>query len=263
MTVTELQQPEESRVLYEDAEHQFIWMGWEDAERHDTFIQTNQCLVVSGEEAVFFDPGGAYVFPHVYEAVLNHVPHESIRHIVTSHQDPDVSSSVPLWLKTTPATLHISQVWEMFITHFGIDEEERVAPIPDTGKALELENGAQLQFIPAHFLHSVGNFQVYDPRSRILFSGDMGASIFPPGERPFFVLDFDSHVRYMEGFHRRYMHSQRVCRNWIERVRDLPIDFMVPQHGAILTADDVPRFLDWLWELECGGDRIVSISGGQ
>jgi len=36
-----------------------------------------------------------------------------------------------------------------------------------------------LRFIPANFLHSPGNFLLYDSRSTILFSGDIGAAIAP------------------------------------------------------------------------------------
>ena len=29
--------------------------------------------------------------------------------------------------------------------------------------------------LPAHFLHSVGNFHIYDPIAKILYTGDLGA----------------------------------------------------------------------------------------
>jgi len=41
---------------------------------------------------------------------------------------------------------------------------------------------AIIKVIPAHFMHSEGNFQFYDPVSKILFSGDMGASIVSHNE---------------------------------------------------------------------------------
>ena len=64
----------------------------------------------------------------------------------------------------------------------------------------------ELIFLPAHFLHSAGNFQVYDTQSRILFSGDLGASI---GTSYLEVSDFDAHIQYMEAFHQRYMPSNQ------------------------------------------------------
>ena len=50
--------------------------------------------------------------------------------------------------------------------------------IPDEGRIIEL-GGAKLYYLPAHFLHSEGNFQLYDPTSKILYSGDLGASHRP------------------------------------------------------------------------------------
>ena len=57
--------------------------------------------------------------------------------------------------------------------------------------------GCTLFAVPAHFLHSVGNFQLYDPVSRILFSGDMGASMVDDASP---VNDFVNHIPSMAGF---------------------------------------------------------------
>ena len=50
--------------------------------------------------------------------------------------------------------------------------------LPDEGGLVPLGN-AVIRAVPAHFLHSVGNFGFYDPTSRIFFSGDIGASLIP------------------------------------------------------------------------------------
>lgn len=73
-----------------------------------------------------------------------------------------------------------------------------------------------MKAIPAHFLHSVGNFQLYDPVSKILFSGDMGASLVDDAAP---VSDFAAHIQYMDGFHRRYMAANKICRLWARMVR--------------------------------------------
>ena len=106
--------------------------------------------------------------------------------------------------------------------HFGIDQlmETRLKGIPDPGMWLDL-GGSEIAILPAHFPHSPGNFHVYDPQSRILYSGDLGASLGADGYK---VLDFDAHVRFMAGFHRRYMASSvalwagwRWCASWMSR----------------------------------------------
>ncbi|MFX8293428.1 MBL fold metallo-hydrolase, partial [Acinetobacter baumannii] len=71
---------------------------------------------------------------------------------------------------------------------------------------------SHLLAVPAHFLHSEGNFQFYDPESRILFSGDLGASMVHANVAAKPVEDFDAHLPLMAPFHRRYMSGNRVCR---------------------------------------------------
>ena len=67
------------------------------------------------------------------------------------------------------AKLHAPWLWEGFIKHFGCNSIEYVA-IPDEGGTLALET-CELHFIPAHYLHSSGNFHLYDRQARILMSG--------------------------------------------------------------------------------------------
>jgi len=62
----------------------------------------------------------------------------------------------------------------------------------------------------------------------------------------------------MESFHRRYMNSNRVCRFWVNMVRTLEVESIVPRHGrALVGKPAVAEFLDWLERLECGVDLIT------
>ena len=71
------------------------------------------------------------------------------------------------------------------------------------------------------------------------------------------VSDFDAHIPYMEGFHRRYMASNKVMKAWANMVRGLDIETIVPQHGAYFKGKKmVQRFIDWCADLECGVDLI-------
>ena len=135
--------------------------------------------------------------------------------------------------------------------------QQRLISIPDDGKALQIGDSV-LVAIPAHYLHSEGNFQFYDPVSKILFSGDLGAS-FVDGEHvseP--VDDFEAHIPYMESFHRRFMGSNKVLRLWVNMVRDLDIHWIVPQHGRSFQGKRiVAELLQWLEDLECGIDLLT------
>jgi flavorubredoxin len=109
----------------------------------------------------------------------------------------------------------------------------------------------ELRLIPAHYLHSSGNFHVYDPRAKILFSGDVGAALEPVGA-PLEIDDFQAHIPRMQKFHERWMPSNTAKLDWIRRVRQLDIKLMVPQHGRLLRGAMVGRFLDWFEQLEVG-----------
>ena len=131
---------------------------------------------------------------------------------------------------------------------------DRLKPIPDEGMVLTL-GGAKLIILPAHFLHSPGNFHVYDPTSRILYSGDLGASIGAGYDE---VTDFDAHLKYMEGFHRRYMSANVAMRRWAAAARKLDIEIIAPQHGALFRGRAlVERFISWAEALPCGVDLLT------
>ena len=61
----------------------------------------------------------------------------------------------------------------------------------------------------------------------------------------------------MEGFHRRYMVSGKVLKLWAHMARQLPIQMIVPQHGAPLAGPAVKEFIDWIENLSCGVDHLT------
>src|SRR5690606_19628006 len=112
------------------------------------------------------------------------------------------------------------RLWERFVPHFckAGKTAGRVIGIPDAGMRIRVGRG-ELIALPAHFLHSEGNFQFYDPVSRILFSGDLGASMISGRTAAQPVESLDGHLRHMEAFHRRYMVSNKILRLWARMVR--------------------------------------------
>jgi flavorubredoxin len=152
----------------------------------------------------------------------------------------------------------ISKLWVRFVPHFcsGDNSAGRVLGIPDEGMNLPLGESI-IKAIPAHFMHSEGNFQFYDPIAKILFSGDMGASLVGHTEADTPVENFKNHIQFMEGFHKRYMISNKICRLWVSMVRQLDIEAIVPQHGrAFVGKKMVNEFLNWIEGLPCGIDLL-------
>ena len=228
-------------------------------------IQSNQFLILNKDNGevngAVIDPGGDLTYTPLTLALLKHTDMRHIRYVIGSHQDPDIIASLPRWLLHTEATVVISKLWERFLPHLNSafttgrlqsGYMKRMISVPDEGAILQLGT-SYLFALPAHFLHSEGNFQFYDPISKILFSGDMGASMVGDPHVP--VDDFDEHVATMKAFHQRYMSSSKVNAFWANAVRELDVDMIVPQHGkAFVGKDMINNFLNWIEKLPCGVD---------
>lgn len=235
--------------LYEGQFHEWIVFG-RDPDKPERIIDTNQYMIKSNREAILLDPGGIELFSSMLAAIVHYLPVDQVTHLFASHQDPDIISSLGLWDKTiSNATLHAPWLWEGFLRHYGCENIQYDA-IPDEGKSLKFD-GIEIDFIPAHYMHSSGNFSVYDREAKILFSGDIGGGMNDP-EDSLFVEDFESHIPKIKTFHQRWMPSERAKNTWIKRVRKLDINMLCPQHGSIYKGKDVERFLDWLESLTVG-----------
>lgn len=242
-----------SLTLFDNGSHQNIQL--EDFGR-GLAVQANQHLIISGGEGLLLDPGGHKVYARASAETMSLLGWGKLRYLFFSHQDPDIIAASNGWMMTTDADAYISALWVRFVPHFGLDElvSNRLKAIPDEGMILPLGN-SEVVLIPAHFLHSEGNFQLYDPVSKILYTGDLGASL---GMSYQIVSDFDEHIRYMDGFHRRYMVSKSVMKAWAAMVRELDIEMIAPQHGAIFKGREmVERFIAWCEGLDCGIDLML------
>lgn len=227
-------------------------------------IPSNQLVIVDQEEAALFDPGGELTYTALSIELSKHISIHKLRYVCASHQDPDIITSLPRWLMHTNCKVVTSQLWSRFLPHLvsgfvtgRMDKtiSERMIEVPDEGMDLPLGKNL-IRVIPAHFLHSVGNFHFYDPVAKVLFSGDVGAAV-TPGQDHLCVNSFAEHVQLMAGFHRRYMASNKACRTWVNAVRRLEVDIMIPQHGQPFVGQQmVNDFLDWFEQLQCGVDLM-------
>lgn len=219
-------------------------------------IQANQFLIVNNGEGAIIDPGGNLSFNELFMSLSRHFVPRDLRYLLASHADPDIIGSLDRWLSSTSAKLVIPQIWARFAPHFtkAGKTEGRVLGVPDAGGLLSLGN-MQLHLLPAHFLHAEGNMHFWDPVSHILFTGDLGVSLTSGTQAQQPVTELDLHIPRMEGFHRRYMVSNKVLRLWVNMVRELPISMIAPQHGAPIRGERAIRELfDWLENLDCGID---------
>ena len=253
--------------LYRDKNHACL-MFTDLVEEDGQAVQANQFLIVDDGTGAIIDPGGNLAFNELFIGMTQHFPPHKLSYLLASHADPDIIASLDRWLTSTKATLVISRVWERFVPHFTKvgKTENRIIGVPDCGARLPLGRN-ELVLVPAHFMHSEGNFQFYDPISRILFTGDLGVSMMSGAQARVPVTDLGPHIPLMEGFHRRYMVSNKILRLWARMARQLDIAMLVPQHGApIMGQPAINDFFDWIENLMCGidvfDDRAYQIPQG-
>lgn len=223
-------------------------------------VQANQFLIIDHGEGAIIDPGGNMTFNELTLTMRKYIGLTHLDFILASHADPDIIASLDRWMTATQAKLIISRLWARFAPHFCKvgKTDNRIIGVPDAGGLLRLGQ-TDLQILPAHFMHSEGNFQFYDPVSKILFSGDLGVSMVS-GERakqPF--TDLEAALPFMEAFHRRYMVSNKILRYWANMVRPMDIEMIVPQHGAPIRGKAaVAQFINWAESLSCGIDLMTT-----
>lgn len=226
-------------------------------------VQANQFLIIDNTRAAVLDPGGDLTYVPLTMELNKYTRLSNLDYVMASHQDPDIITSMPRWLVYTNANVVASKLWARFLPHlnsaFMSDRMkgnwiDRLVELPDQGARIPLGE-TEIVAVPAHFLHSVGNFQFYDPISKILFSGDMGASMVEDASAK--IEDFRLHIEKMRGFHQRYMCSNKVIRLWVKMVRTMDIEMIVPQHGSPFVGKaQINQFLDWIENLQCGIDLM-------
>lgn len=248
--------------LYNDGKHVCLMFNDLVDDSSSAAVQANQFLIVSDGEGALLDPAGNMTYNELVVSMQKFFPYKRLKYIFASHQDPDIVASLNKWLLATDCTLYVSALWERFVPHFCTNNRAngRILGIPDRGLVVPMRD-TKIIALPAHFLHAEGNFQFYDTKSKILFSGDMGASLVHHDaivEPITTKAEFMAHLPKMEGFHRRYMVSNKVCRFWANMVRSMDVDMLVPQHGRWFKGKEVINaFLDWIQDLRCGIDLFT------
>jgi len=241
--------------LYNDGRHKCI--AFYDLVSGDG-IQANQFLIVNGNHSALLDPGGDLTYNDLFMQSYKYLFTKNLEYIIGSHQDPDVISSLGKWLIGSDCKVIVPALWERFIPHFAQPGKvkKRLIGIPEQGMNIYLGD-AELKALPAHFLHSEGNFHFYDPISKILFSGDLGASLIDANHNnP--VTDFEAHIAHMKWFHQRYMGGNKACRLWANMIRELDVEWIVPQHGRSFKGKEmIAKLLNWIENLECGVDLVT------
>jgi flavorubredoxin len=235
--------------LFEDEGHSVYWLGTPE----DSAFRCNTYLIRDGHDAILVDPGGRPSFEFIKKRISQILSLNEISALILCHQDPDVGASMTDWLDISPGLKIITSVRaNVLLPHFGKTEYDffNINEEPEYSFA----TGRKLRFIQSPFLHFPGAFTTFDPTSGFLFSGDIWAAM--DMDWKLVVEDFSYHELKLNLFHLDYMASNIAARGFIDRIRGLEINAILPQHGSLIPKRFIPKAISYLMNLKCGLDLI-------
>lgn len=119
-----------TETIFQDGTHKWVAIV-RDPDKPNFLVDTNEYLVTNGSQGMLIDPGGAEIFPAVFSALSSEFDPSALSAIFASHQDPDVCSSLALWLEFNPKNALLRKlVVEQFYSAFW---RNRRNLYPDTG----------------------------------------------------------------------------------------------------------------------------------
>jgi flavorubredoxin len=238
-------------LLFEQEDHRIYWLGVAE----DNAFRINVYIIEDGEQCFLVDPGSRSYFESIKQHTKDLGLFHKIEGLILCHQDPDVAASMFDWLQIKPDLKIITSArTNILIPHYGVSEYDYY----DTGIAnnnqFVFKSGRKIKFVEAPFLHFPGAIAPYDEFAKVIFSGDVWAGI--DFEYQFIINDFQEHKLKLDLFHIDYMASNIATKSFAEKLVNIPIDLILPQHGAIIPGKFVNDALDYLIELKCGLDVV-------
>lgn len=181
---------------------------------------------------------------------------KNVNLIFINHQDPDVAYNASSIQKLNPNSIILSSEDSIRLIHFyGLDLSKLRAIESFKNLEIALITGHKLKFVPSPYCHFRGAVMLYDPETRILFSGDLFGGL--SYNQSLFAKD-----GYLEGikiFHQIYMPTKEGLKYAIENIKNLepPPLFIAPQHGSIISFEKVKEAIEFLENLDVGLDLYL------
>ncbi len=177
--------------------------------------------------------------------------------VFSNHQDPDVIGCAASLVKLNPRMLFFmtEDTWRL-TQYYGIPKAN-YRPIEQfSDRRVTFGTGHELQFIPTPVCHFRGACMLYDPQTRILFSGDLFGGIAAPGLKASLAS-----WPGIKAFHELYMPANEALRLAVKRIRALsPAPLMIaPQHGSVIEGDYLEKFLERMTDLRVGLDILNAV----
>ncbi len=234
-----------------------FWVG----RREGTLLERNIYLRVFGRPStsrvsMLIDPGPPSDLAIMSEKVGKVIGNvRNVNVVYANHQDPDVTYNAAYLQKLNPNlfVLCSEDTWRL-IHFYGLNPARFRATESFKDMRTRFPSDHVVQFVPSPFCHFRGAVMLYDPESRILFTGDLfGGLSYHPG---FYATEksWDG----IKTFHQIYMPSRDALQLAVKTIRALnPAPLMIaPQHGGIIQGELIEYFLDKVSSLDVGLDLL-------
>ncbi len=207
---------------------------------------------------LLIDPGSLSDFAVVSAKVTSLLGNlKRISAVFINHQDPDVGTAAPALIhrfSRKAAILCSEDTWRL-IVHLNLPRENFVST-DGFPNGMRLGTGHRLLPVPSPFCHFRGAVMLYDPETRVLFSGDLFGGLTESGAAGIWAEESD--WRGIRAFHQLYMPANKALTVAIERIRalDPAPELIAPQHGRLIRGPLIPEFLERMEQLPVGLDIL-------
>ncbi|MFO0555905.1 MAG: protein kinase [Polyangiaceae bacterium] len=237
-----------------------FWVGKRDPQA--IFHANPYLLTLERDQNLIIDPGSSSDFAVVSAKVAQRGGLGSLTGMFFNHQDPDVCSSASMISNryAAHAAIYCSDATWRLIVHQNLPRNRFV----DTERyAQGFKIGSRTLIpIPSPFCHFRGATMLYDPETRVLFSGDLFGGLTEPSAKTLWADESD--WAGIRAFHQMYMPSNRALAAVVRALRELnlPIEMIAPQHGRVLVGATMESVLERIERLPVGVDLFEDVGDG-
>lgn len=218
-----------------------------------------------GRETAFHmlvDPGSSSDFSFVHTKVSALIGGlDKVSALFINHQDPDVGASASIIsARYAPkASILCSEDTWRLIVHSNLPRDRFLAT-EKFANGIKLPTGQRLVPVPSPFCHFRGAVMLYDPQTRVLFSGDLFGGVTDSNDLR--LMADESDWAGIRAFHQLYMPVNAALAGAVAAIRALepPVETIAPQHGRIIRGELVSLFLDRMARLPVGLDIMDEAS---
>lgn len=204
------------------------------------------------------DPGSSSDFSTVHTKVASRIGGlERLSALFINHQDPDVGASASIIsARYAPkaAIICSEDTWRL-IVHQNLPRA-RFVPTEKYAQGIRLPTGHVVLPVPSPFCHFRGAVMLYDPETRVLFTGDLFGGLTEANATSLYADESD--WAGIRAFHQIYMPVNQALKKAVETIRALSpaVEIIAPQHGRLITGSLIESFCDKMSRLQVGLDLM-------